>query len=126
LVTGPDFTDPLVPAGNYAYMVRAVALVTNPSGIYFDPSEGALASVTVTPTPPPPRMTIHARMTAAGLVLSWDTQPGASYHVEASGDVATPAWTDASGPLPATSDSLSWTNSTPASSPRTFYRVLSP
>jgi hypothetical protein len=42
LVTGTTFTDSASPGGTY--MVRAVALQTNPSGSYFNPSQGVFAS----------------------------------------------------------------------------------
>ena len=43
LVTGTKFTDPGSTGGTY--MVRAVALQTNPSGSYFNPSQGVFATV---------------------------------------------------------------------------------
>jgi len=43
LVTGTKFTDPGSAGGTY--MVRAVALQTNPSGSYFNPSQGVFAAV---------------------------------------------------------------------------------
>jgi hypothetical protein len=47
LVTGTSFKDPSSTGGTY--MVRAVALQTNPSGSYFNPSQGVFASIAVTP-----------------------------------------------------------------------------
>ncbi len=47
LVTGTSFTDSSGAGGTY--MVRAVALQRNPSGSYFNPSEGVLASIAGTP-----------------------------------------------------------------------------
>src|SRR5258706_49587 len=51
LVTGTSFTDNAPPAGSSTYMVRAVALQSNPSGSYFNPSQGIFASVSSTNPP---------------------------------------------------------------------------
>jgi hypothetical protein len=45
LVSGTSFQDNSAPAGNSTYMVRAVTLQVNPSGSYFNPSQGVFATV---------------------------------------------------------------------------------
>jgi hypothetical protein len=39
-VTGTNFSEAGLSAGNYYYMVRAVKMQTTPSGSYFNPSQG--------------------------------------------------------------------------------------
>ena len=46
LVSGTSYTDN-VTAGTYAYMVRAVKLETSGGGTYFNPSEGAIATLNI-------------------------------------------------------------------------------
>jgi hypothetical protein len=48
LTTGTSYTDANVPSGTYTYMVRAVKLETNPSGSYFNSSQGIFKPVIVT------------------------------------------------------------------------------
>jgi PKD repeat protein len=56
LVTGTSYTDNVSP-GTYTYMVRAVKLETSGGGTYFNPSEGAIATINITsggtPNQPP-------------------------------------------------------------------------
>jgi hypothetical protein len=61
LVTGTTYHDTTAPGGNSTYMVRAIALQANPSGSYFNPSQGIFISVNTSTngtTPPntPPRI----------------------------------------------------------------------
>src|SRR6185369_17932804 len=49
LVKDTGYTDTTVAAGDYTYMVRAVKLETSGSGTYFNPSQGAFASIGGTP-----------------------------------------------------------------------------
>jgi hypothetical protein len=44
-LTGTSYTDTAAPAGSKIYMVRAVKLETTASGTYYNPSQGAFASV---------------------------------------------------------------------------------
>jgi hypothetical protein len=50
-IGGTSFSD-TPPAGNYAYMVRAIKLEQSPSGTYLNPSQGIFATATVTGTAP--------------------------------------------------------------------------
>jgi hypothetical protein len=50
LITGTTFEDTSAPEGNAAYMVRAVALQTNPSGSYYNASQGIFVTVNVPPS----------------------------------------------------------------------------
>jgi len=47
LVNSTFFNDTTAPVGDSTYMVRAVTLQSNPSGSYFNPSQGAFVTATV-------------------------------------------------------------------------------
>lgn len=126
LLSTTSFTDVPTAPGTYTYMVRAVALITNPSGSYFDPSEGVLTTITVTPPPPPPPTSIQVALTGAVPVLTWPTSSGTAYHVEASPSLSNVTWTNVSGPLTAAGANLSWSDSSVLPGPARFYRVVSP
>src|SRR5439155_9583655 len=53
LVNSTFFNDTTALVGDSTYMVRAVALQSNPSGSYFNPSQGVFVTATV-PTAVPP------------------------------------------------------------------------
>lgn len=125
LVSDTTFTDMAVPPGTYTYLVRAVALITNPSGSYYDPSQGIFTTVTVQPPPPPPPISVQANRQTNALVLTWNTLPGLSYHVEATSDLVHPGWANVSGTLQASNSNLSWSD-TSRPLTRNFYRVVSP
>jgi hypothetical protein len=124
LVTGTNFTDPSVPAGFYAYMVRAVALQTNPSGSYFNPSQGIFTSVSVTASLPP--ITVSASRLGNGIKLTWNSQPGTVYRVLAKTNSSQPNWTDLSGGITATAPTTSWSDTVVSTVPAKFYRAASP
>jgi hypothetical protein len=120
-VTGTTFTDTNVSAGSYTYMVRAEKLQTTPSGTYFDLSEGIFVNATV--VRPFPLLASHA---TNSLILTWNSLPGASYHVQSKTSLAQPAWTNASGTLVASGTTSTWTETNINSAPQRFYRVSSP
>jgi len=121
LVTATSFDDANVPPGNYAYMVRAVSLQANPSGTYFNPSQGIFAKISVIPIP-----TVQVQVVTNGIVLSWNSLPGASYRVQTSGNPGRTNWIDLSGPVIATDSLTSWVDTQTRSAPQRFYRVSSP
>jgi hypothetical protein len=122
-VAGTSFTDS-VAAGNYTYMVRAIALTTNPSGAYYNPSQGIFATVNLSSGTPPP--TVAATRIAGGVRLSWNSQSGAVYRVWATTNLSQPNWTDVSGGITAASATTTWTDSSLSANPRRFYRVSTP
>ena len=124
LVTGTSFTDPSVPAGFYTYMVRAVALQTNPSGSYYNPSQGAFASISVTASSPP--ITVSASRLGNGIKLTWNSQPGTVYRVLAKTNTSQANWADLSGGITATAPATSWSDTVVSTVPAKFYRVASP
>ena len=124
LVTGTSFTDPSVPAGFYTYMVRAVALQTNPSGSYFNPSQGAFASISVTANVPP--ISVTASRILNGIKLTWNSQPGTVYRVFAKTNTSQANWADLSGGITATAPATSWSDTVVSTVPAKFYRVASP
>jgi len=113
-----------VPAGSYTYVVRAVALQTNPSGSYYNPSQGVFASASVTATTQP--ITLTASRVANGLKLTWNTQPGTIYRVLGKTNSSQPNWTDLSGSITASSTTASWSDTTVAIVPARLYRISSP
>ncbi len=127
LVPGTSWTDSSVAPGTYTYMVRSIALITNPSGCHYDPSQGVFIAVTFNPPPPaPPPITINVQLVPGGIHLTWGTRAGISYHVEACSDLQTSGWTNTSGTLQANDATLNWTDTVPSMLPRRYYRVLSP
>lgn len=110
-------------AGLVHYMVRAVYLQVNPSGSYFNASQGVFASTSVENQTPP----IRLELTRAGnqVELRWNAKPGVSYRVQAlTPDL--PLWQDLSGPLTTTEQTLSWTEQVSAQPTARLYRIRSP
>jgi hypothetical protein len=122
LLTGTGFTDNSPPAGSSTYMVRAVALQTNPSGSYYNPSDGVFAQPSVVATAPP--MTIAAARVGNGIMLTWNTQPGIVYRVLAKTNLLQGGWIDLSGGITANSSTISWSDT--SALPARLYRVASP
>ena len=125
IVEGTEFMDANALPGAYTYMVRAIALITNPSGSYYDPSEGVFTAVNVLPPPPPPAISIRGMAQTNGFRLTWNTLPGLMYHVEATPQLPSPAWTNISGAIQATNSTTSWLDDSGSAFHR-FYRVASP
>src|SRR5262249_27694974 len=113
LVSQTAFSDLNVSPGTYSYMVRAVTLQTTPSGTYFNSSQGILADATVPPLPPP--MTLLANRAANSIQLTWNSQPGSSYHVQFKSSHAQDGWTDLSGTIIAAGSTTSWSDPAPMS-----------
>src|SRR5262249_26231755 len=86
LISQTAFSDLDLSPGTYTYMARAVTLQTTPSGTYFNASQGIFADATVLPLPPP--ITLLANRTANSMELTWNSQPGSSYHVQFKSDLA--------------------------------------
>ncbi len=124
LLTGNSYLDQSVTAGIYTYMVRAIALTSNPSGSYYNPSQGAFVTV-MAQTPAPP-IQVGASLTPNGLLLTWSSAPGAVYHVESSSDVNAATWANISGSITGTGATTSWLDTTSSARPRSYYRVASP
>jgi len=122
LLTGTGFTDNSPPAGSPTYMVRAVALQNNPSGSYYNPSQGVFAQPAGVVTAPP--MTIAAARVTNGIKLTWNSQSGVVYRVLAKTNFSQPNWTDLSGSITANSATTSWSDT--SALPARFYRVASP
>ena len=125
LVEGASFSDLRVPPGSYVYMVRAVKLQQNPSGSYFNPSQGIFVSAQVQGSPPPP-LYVQARSASNGVTLTWNSIPGTVYRVLAANSETGGKWSDISGPLTASGASLSWADSDQYASPERYYRVVAP
>jgi hypothetical protein len=107
------------------YMVRAVALQTNPSGSYFNPSEGIFVTTTVDTSPQPLATTVSAAFKPQGIELNWNTQTNLIYHVEAKFPFAENAWTNISGPLNAASSLLFFVDTNAVLYRTRLYRIVS-
>jgi hypothetical protein len=123
LVSQTAFSDLNVSPGTYTYLVRAVTLQTTPSGTYFNSSQGIFADATVLPSPPP--MTLLANCAANRMQLTWNSQPGSSYHVQFKSSLTQENWTDLSGSIIAAGSITSWSDPSPATNAQKYYRVVS-
>jgi hypothetical protein len=126
LITGNTFTDTVTSSNSYTYMVRAVALQTNPSGSYYNPSEGIFVTLQTSAVASAPPITVSAARVSGSLQLSWNSQAGVVYRVLARTNLAQPNWVDISGSIPATGPSTVWSDANIMSSPKKFYRIASP
>jgi hypothetical protein len=125
-IPGTSYTDST--ASSFAgrtYMVRAVALQTNPSGSYYNPSEGIFVSASVGSQPPLVPIIVSAALTPHGVKLSWNSQGGLPYHVEAKEWLQENNWTDVSGPIVAdASATTSFVDTNWVGCPARLYRVV--
>jgi hypothetical protein len=124
LISTTNFTDVTAAPNTYTYMVRAVVLQTNFSGSYFNPSQGIFASISI-PAPVGP-IEVQVKSQGDQPVLTWNSQAGVAYRVQATDDVIHGSWNDLSGPITANGPSASWTDSVTNSSAHRFYRVMGP
>jgi len=122
LITGTQFSDSSPAAGVNTYMVRAVKLQVNPSGSYYNPSQGVFTDVDV--VPPNPRLMVN--WAGRNLKLSWNSITGAVYRVQGRSESFTGAWSDIGTPITATNNMTSWTDNGPLTTGRNFFRVVSP
>jgi hypothetical protein len=121
LLADTFYTDTTISGGATIYMVRAVALETNSSGTYFNPSQGVFVTVN-SPSP----ITLQSTLGANTVQLRWNCEPGVVYRVMAKNSLDDTNWTDISGAMAATGPSLSWTDENINSRPQRFYRIASP
>src|SRR5207237_5099351 len=120
LLTGTAFNE-TVPSGTYTYMVRAVALQTNPSGSYYNPSQGIFVTVNAGNAPPP--ITVTGSKVPNGIRLSWNTLAGTTYRVLSKMSLTDATWTDLSGTISASSATTSWANTATSGTPVRLYRI---
>jgi hypothetical protein len=91
-------------------------LQTTPSGTYFNASQGAFVTVAVP-------IRVLAKAATNGLTLTWNSQPGTVYRVQAKDDLRLTSWTDVSGDVTATGTNASWTDESLAAHSQRFYRI---
>jgi len=120
LLTGTNYLDAEVSRGTDTYMVRAVALEINPSGSYFDPSQGVFVTVSN------PAILIQPARSANALRLTWNSQPGLAYRVWGENNASQTNWSNLSGSITATGTNLTWTDTNASAASQRFYRVSSP
>jgi hypothetical protein len=124
-VPGNSYVDTNVTPNTYTYMVRAVTLQTNPSGSYYNLSEGEFATVTYNPS----AGTINVAISMSPgdpPTLTWNSVNGVSYHVLGATNLTQPAWLNVSGSLSGTGSNTSWTDSGADPAASHYYRVASP
>jgi hypothetical protein len=125
-VSANSYTDPGAPSGTVVYyMIRAVALVTNPSGSYFNPSQGVFIQVDVGQSIRPVPVTLGASFQNGYLQLRWVGQSNALFRVETKSPSLAANWVDISGSLTATSSIMSFVDTNAAQFPSRLYRVVS-
>jgi fibronectin type 3 domain-containing protein len=122
LVNGTSFADTSSPSSATTYMVRAIKLQTNPSGSYYNASQGIFA--TVGAASPAIRVTITRSGNNA--ILTWNSQAGTAYHVLSKDSLAQTSWTVFSGTITATGPTTSWTAVNIGSRPQRFFKISSP
>jgi hypothetical protein len=117
-------TDDEVTPGAYYYMVRGVRVETNPSGSYYNASEGVFANVNVVALPA--SISLGINLQPGGFTLCWNSLPGMTYRVLASASLSPPNWTNVSGAILATGSTTAWSVSTVLSNSPCFYEIASP
>jgi hypothetical protein len=123
-VSSNSYTDPGAPSGSVVYyMVRAVALVTNPSGSYFNASQGVFVQVDVGQPIGP--VTLGASFHNGSLELHWVSQSNALFRVEAKSPSLAATWINIGGSLTATSSVMSFVDTNAAKFSGRLYRVVS-
>jgi hypothetical protein len=126
LITTTSYTDSAgFASSNRTYMVRAVALQENPSGTYFNPSEGIFAQIIVSGAPQPPPTTIAVAHRPNAIELSWNSQSNSLYHVEAKSLLQEEVWSNISGSLSASSSLTRFVDTNSISIRTRLYRVVS-
>jgi hypothetical protein len=123
-VTAASFTDVTAAPGTYTYMVRAVGLLTNASGSYWNASQGAFTTVTVINLASP--VILQARPGPEGLILEWNSQAALTYRIQATDSLQLPHWTDISGTVAATGAHVSWNVPFLQNGAKRFFRVATP
>jgi hypothetical protein len=124
LILATNYTDVEFTSGIYYYMVRGVRLETNPSGSYYNASVGVFTNVNVTAQPA--SISLGITLQPGGLALSWNSLPGTTYQVLASGSLSPANWTNVSGTIMATGFTTSWSGSAGVSNSQCFYEIASP
>jgi hypothetical protein len=119
-VSGTAYSDTGFAPGANTYMVRAIALQINPSGSYYNPSQGVFANIQASYASP---VQLTSTRQANGLSLTWNSQPGTVYKVQAADDFTGQNWSDVSGSISATGSITSWLDSNLSAKAR-FYRVI--
>ncbi|HTL18529.1 MAG TPA: fibronectin type III domain-containing protein [Patescibacteria group bacterium] len=122
LVTQTSYTDSnALSTSGATYMVRAVALQNNPSGSYFNPSEGIFVQPGAVSTVVAP--VVSASIKPPGLEVSWNSQNNVVYFLQVKSGLAE-TWTNLSGPITATSSVTTFIDTSSPSYQTRLYRVL--
>ena len=123
-LTNSTFSDVTASPGSYSYMVRALVLQTNFSGSYYNLSQGTFAQAAVPISTNP--IVLQVSIVTNRVSLSWPSQAGVAYHVEAAPAPAADTWLQVSTSMTATASSTYWSEAITNSNRSRFYRVVSP
>jgi len=104
-------------------MVRAIMLQTNPSGSYYDPSQGVFAAASASTGVTVVAPTVLSQRTSNGLLLTWTTQTGAVYYVQSRDGILSGTWTNASSIINGTGSSTDWKDTNGWSAGMRLYRI---
>jgi hypothetical protein len=124
LILNTNYTDVELTPVTYYYMVRGVRLETNPSGSFYNASEGVFTNVNV-----PAQLlsiTLNINVQPGGFGLSWNSLPGTTYRVLASGSLFPSNWVNVSGAITATAFTTTWSAPAGRSNAQCFYKIASP
>jgi hypothetical protein len=123
-ISQTSYADSAISPGIYTYMVRAVKLQATPSGTYYNPSEGILVTANVSAVSGP--ISVSVSKAPGGVKLTWNSQTGLTYRVQARTSLNQGTWGDLSGTITATNSTTSWLDTSTAAAAQKFYRVASP
>jgi hypothetical protein len=125
LVSSNSYADSAASIGTYYYMIRAVALATNPSGSYLNASQGIFVQAEVSQPVGAVPATLTVGLESGLLKMHWLSQPAAVFRVEAKTPSLSAAWVNISGSLTATSAEMTFVDTNTAQYPSRLYRVVS-
>jgi hypothetical protein len=125
LVSSNSYADLAAASGTYYYMVRAVALATNPSGSYLNASQGVFVQTDVSQPVGAVPTTLSVALESGLLKMHWLSQSAAVFRVEAKTPSLSATWVSISGSLTATSSEMTFVDTNTAQYPSRLYRVVS-
>jgi hypothetical protein len=103
LVLATSFLDSSNLAGTCTYMVRAVKLQTSPSGSYFNPSQGAFATLKA-------QLVVRLSFSRTNLTLAWPTTPGRVYCILWNNSLTNTNWSPLSDDMLAIDSTIIWSS----------------
>jgi hypothetical protein len=124
LIGATSYTDVESTPGAYYYMVRGVRVETNPSGSYYNASEGVFTSANVIVRAA--SITVGISLQTGGFALHWNSLPGVTYRVLASSSLHPPNWMNISGTILANGSTTTWSGPIGGGTPQYYFEIASP